>query len=146
MTSQATVSVEQVVRIAWSKEGIFENMLIRGALCRRRGCYSDGLWEEYVCVGGWVANWAVYTTIYKALIMQKADPTQQSPNWPYYIVLGFFSPRIGWPTADFSVVEGQQYKKGPHSGPLLRKRPESGSPEESVPTQSWSCGWLWTCL
>lgn len=43
-----------------------------------------------MCVGG-VANWAVYTTIYKALIMQKADPTQQSPNWPYYIVLGFFS-------------------------------------------------------
>lgn len=63
-------------------------------------------------IQGKAGYWAVYATFYKALIMQRADSTQQSSNQPYCIVRGFFvSASSGWSTAEFSVTGGRQCRK-----------------------------------
>lgn len=69
-------------------------------------------WWDGEKIQGKAGYWAVYATFYKALIMQKADPAQQSSNRPY-CSLGFFvSASIGWSIAEFSVIGGWRWRKG----------------------------------
>lgn len=97
-----------------------------------KGFYFDGLGKK---IQGKAGYWAVYATFYKALIMQKADPTQQSSNRHYYIVWGFLSlPALDDQLQNFLLLGVGGVERGPHSEPLLNEKPELGSLEEFVLT------------
>lgn len=113
-----------VMRIEWKHANPQSSVQMKGML----------FWWVGERMQGKAGFWAVYATSYKALIMQQADPTQQSSNRPYCTGWVFFvSADIGWSSAEFSVIGGWQCRKGPHSEPLLSKKRETWEPGRVYP-------------
>ena len=126
-----------VMRIEWKHANPQSSVQMKGML----------FWWVGERMQGKAGFWAVYATSYKALIMQQADPTQQSSNRPYCTGWVFLSlPTLDDQVQNFLLLGVGSVERVPIQSHFSVRSEKLGSLEEFILTHSWLYGWLWTCL